>query len=246
MGTRRWFGWMLAVAAVAVLGSHRCEATVIVGGNIINQTWTVAGSPYIVQGDITVPAGAFLTIQPGVLVQLASTDGQLSGLDTARVEVTIKGTLTASGSVGSPINFQAQSGTAAGTWYGIVIDAAAASATISNARIRHAIVGVRNSSPGTVLSLSSTTIDTCTTDGVLLLDGSPSITSVASNGNQYGFRSTGGAGLTLQSCSARGNSQDGVSFAPATGTASLNINHSTFVSNGVNGIQVSAAAGATA
>ena len=41
------------------------------------------------EGDITVPNGAFLTIQPGTVVQLASSDSQVSGTDTARVEIII-------------------------------------------------------------------------------------------------------------------------------------------------------------
>ena len=41
-----------------------CE-TNVPAGNVINETWTVEGSPYCVRGDITVGA---LTIGPGVCV----------------------------------------------------------------------------------------------------------------------------------------------------------------------------------
>ena len=120
MNGSRSLRWLLAATACIMLGSRASSATIIPGGNIITQTWTVAGSPYIVQGDITIPAGAFLTIQPGVSVQFASTDSQAAGLDVTRVEATVIGTLTANGTSASPITFRAQTGTAAGTWYGVV------------------------------------------------------------------------------------------------------------------------------
>jgi len=31
--------------------------TILSGGTVINQTWTAAKSPYVVTGDITIPAG---------------------------------------------------------------------------------------------------------------------------------------------------------------------------------------------
>ena len=48
--------------------------TNVPGGNLPTQTWTPAGSPYNVAGDITVPAGAVLTIDAGTVVRFASTD----------------------------------------------------------------------------------------------------------------------------------------------------------------------------
>src|SRR6266581_3908342 len=63
---------LLAALFAVLLPARSARATNIVGGNIINQTWSPAGNPYVVQGDITVPSGAFLTIQAGTIVQLAS------------------------------------------------------------------------------------------------------------------------------------------------------------------------------
>lgn len=72
-------------------------STTIAGGNLGDQTWTPAGSPYILQGDAVLAAGNTLTIQPGTEIQFASTDAQITGLDPTRVELTIKGTLNAVG-----------------------------------------------------------------------------------------------------------------------------------------------------
>jgi|GEM_PF-6205965 len=34
----------------------------------VSGTWTMAGSPYYINGDINVPAGQLLTIEPGVVL----------------------------------------------------------------------------------------------------------------------------------------------------------------------------------
>src|SRR5262245_9510428 len=150
-----------ATAACLLTARPAGAQTTVTGGNVINQTWTPAGSPYIVQGDVTVPAGASLTIQAGTVVQFAATDGQAAGMDTGHVELTIKGTLNVNGSVANPVTFQAQSGTAAGSWYGIVIDPAAAGATIAGAIIKHASYGVFAASTAGIPSVTESTFDTC-------------------------------------------------------------------------------------
>src|SRR5438094_383611 len=79
------------------LAASAAADTIVPGGNVINETWTAAGSPYVVQGDVTVPAGAFLDIQAGTEVQFESTDGLASGTDPARIELTVNGSLTVDG-----------------------------------------------------------------------------------------------------------------------------------------------------
>src|SRR2546425_12866453 len=116
MGQR---GVLLVLLALAC-ASPAAASTTITGGIVANQTWTAAGSPYLVQGDITIPAGGQLTIQPGTVIQMASTDGQVSGRDTSRVEITVQGTLNVNGTGSSPVLFEADTGTSKGTWYGIV------------------------------------------------------------------------------------------------------------------------------
>src|SRR5262245_27449859 len=93
------------VAVTAVLGfvSAAAAQTFVPGGNLINQTWTPAGSPYIVQGDVLVPFGSTLTIQPGTTVLAASSDTAAAGIDHSRVEITINGTLSCVGTAAAPI-----------------------------------------------------------------------------------------------------------------------------------------------
>ena len=47
--------------------------TIVSGPLTDNTTWDLAGSPYIVTGDVTVPVGLTLTVQPGVQVRFDTT-----------------------------------------------------------------------------------------------------------------------------------------------------------------------------
>ncbi|HEX6699608.1 MAG TPA: DUF6531 domain-containing protein [Gaiellaceae bacterium] len=69
-----------------------------------NTTWTLANSPYVLDGDVTVAAGATLTIEPGVVVKL---NGQFRTLR-------INGTLSAVGTQATPITFTSYQDDSAG------------------------------------------------------------------------------------------------------------------------------------
>ena len=62
----------------------------------VSGTWTLAGSPYMVQTSITVPATGTLTIQPGVVVKMYAT-----------TKIEVNGQLIANGTSNNPIIFQA-------------------------------------------------------------------------------------------------------------------------------------------
>src|SRR5262245_28363254 len=84
----------VAFAALAAFTASAEADTIIAGGNLGSQTWTAANSPYTIQGDVTVIAGATLTIEAGTVVQAASSsDSQLAGRNTSRVEITVNGAL---------------------------------------------------------------------------------------------------------------------------------------------------------
>ena len=87
--------------------------TIVPGGTLItNTTWTLAASPYIVQGSVFIPTGITLTIQPGVEVQF---DG--GGFI---LRANSGGTLDAQGTAAQPITFtSAISVPHAGDWSGI-------------------------------------------------------------------------------------------------------------------------------
>jgi predicted outer membrane repeat protein len=67
--------------------------TTVPGGNV-SGLWTLADSPYLLQGDVTVPAGQTLTIEPGVTV-----------FSESWYAITVNGHLHAVGTENDPITF---------------------------------------------------------------------------------------------------------------------------------------------
>ncbi len=94
--------------------------TFIPGGSITqNTTWTLAGSPYILQGTVTVRSAATLTVQPGVIVK--ANPGLNIQLKIG--QGTSQGSLIAVGTQSQPIRFTSNSITPQPSqWSGIVFD----------------------------------------------------------------------------------------------------------------------------
>lgn len=148
----------LSVAAGMLLTATTGFATVIPGGNIIgNETWTVAGSPYDVLGDVTIPVGASLTIDAGVLVNSGPSDLQAGGVDVNFVEFIVEGSLNVNGTCALPVEFSSNGG-----WYGIRELPGATVCQLTDVRIRGAFRGVTHA--GSVLDLENVDIDDCGVD----------------------------------------------------------------------------------
>ncbi|TSA28813.1 hypothetical protein D4R71_00030, partial [bacterium] len=60
-------------------------------------TWSLAGSPYFVVGDVTVPSGNSLIIEPGVMVEVQG-----------NFRITAEGFITALGTISDSIKFYGQ------------------------------------------------------------------------------------------------------------------------------------------
>ncbi len=95
----------LAIIVMAVLFSiaNPVLAATSVPGGEVSGTWTLANSPYLIDGDITVPAGETLSIEAGVEVIFQSW-----------YKLTVNGNLNAVGTEADPILF-----TATNKWLGI-------------------------------------------------------------------------------------------------------------------------------
>lgn len=152
-----------ALLAVA-LGSSASFATVVPGGSLVTQTWSPAGNPYQVMGDVTIPTGATLTIDAGTVVQLATSDDQAAGADAARVEVIVEGALDVNGTPGSPVAFESMGVPSTFGWYGIRVLPAASSCDLSNFTFRHASAGIFNQGAASVLALTNADIGFCNHD----------------------------------------------------------------------------------
>ncbi len=91
-----------------------------------SQTWTAANGPYRITGDLTIPAGSALTIEPGTNVMINA---------GSRITVAAAGALVAEGTEMQPIRFMSAPGGA--PWNGIVVNGSPTSppTRISNAHI---------------------------------------------------------------------------------------------------------------
>ncbi len=164
----------VATLLAACLGSRVSADTFVPGGNFVGaNVWTPAGSPYIVAGDLTLPANTSLQIQPGVSVRVVSGDALASGLDPSRVELRVagSGTLQVLGTPGAPVTFRAHVGTAANTWYGIVAEPGAV-VTLQSAVVEHANQALRASVLATITdsTFANNNVD------IALVAGAPSPT----------------------------------------------------------------------
>ena len=125
--SRRWVRRILVAAVLAGLlgagtgpghgGSHALASTCVttVSGPLPGSaTWTAAGSPYCVTGNISVGQGLTLTVQPGVEIDF-----------NAGLGLQVDGTLIARGLPTQPITFTASGSTSAGFWKGIQLSALA-------------------------------------------------------------------------------------------------------------------------
>ncbi len=133
-------------------------------------TWTSANNPYQVVGNITVPTGANLTIEPGVRV-----------LITGNFQITIAGTMTAVGAVADSIRFINAQTPVTTLWPGLRFENTTQPSNLSRVYIEYATYGIRcMNSP---LTVSASHITLCQKGMELYAIGSnnPSVVTVQNN-----------------------------------------------------------------
>jgi len=189
------FLWLLLFFTLSFKNAH--ADTVVPGGNITSSTtWTLSGSPYIIQGNVTINSGITLTIEPGVAVKF---DGLYS--------ININGVLNAVGTPSSYIVFSSNNASP-GTqdWQSINFASAQASASsLSYAEVRNGAnaITLNNSSPSisNILATNNNRAFNITNSfasinnvtalsndtGFRILSGSPTIMNSFIFNNNYGF-----------------------------------------------------------
>ncbi len=155
-------GVALLVAALVPCRSR--AATTIPAGDLPEQVWTAAGSPYTVEGNVRMPA---LTVEAGTTVLVVPTAPTL-----ARFGIRVDGPITVRGTPEQPVEFRAQSGTTDRLWQGIL---ATGNADVTDAVFRHASFGLMLSGGAHVIRRS---LFEHTGDGIDLFGGMATIDSV--------------------------------------------------------------------
>ena len=132
---RRFLPVRVLAAAVLIGGVISAEpaaaSTQVPPGDLMTQTWTRAGSPYVLSGDVTIPPGETLTIEAGVSVDVQPGDSSASGFDSSLIEIWVQGTLAVVGTAPASVRFRAMPNDdgSAGVWYGILSSGASSSAS---------------------------------------------------------------------------------------------------------------------
>ena len=117
------FIWTV-IGTVLFSGVHAMAATPISSNITTDTTWNVAGSPYVINADITVVNGVTLTIEAGSVIEFSWI-----------YDLLVEGSLVVQGTEGSPVVFTAST-PAPGNW-GYIEIPAGGSANINYADIRY-------------------------------------------------------------------------------------------------------------
>jgi hypothetical protein len=237
------------------VGESVAGATTVSGAITSDQTWTLAGSPYVMTGDVTVDSGVTLTVDAGVSVVAAATDALALGASPTLVELNVNGTLLVNGTADAPVSFTSANASGSSDWYGVVV--AGGVATISNGSFAHANYGVWGQTGGLSLEDSSFDHDTygvfvqstaSTLSGLSITNcytgvdaqESLALSSSVLQGNSVGVLS--GALMWIFSSTIDHNG-DGVRLMPFIGPSSLQLSNSLVTNNTGYGVYESGSGG---
>lgn len=175
------------------------KASTDVSGLISSDTtWTLAGSPYIVTGDVLVDAAVVLTVESGVVVKF---DGGKS--------LIVDGTLIADGDEAHPVIFTSKAATPSpGDWGTINFRGSSAESALKWATVNYA-------SDGVTVTSGSPTLEHCSVGsnqryGVYVSAGAPTLknSTVFDNGKDGIWNYVGT--VTITNCTISSNKGNGI------------------------------------
>ncbi|NOY92141.1 MAG: DUF4215 domain-containing protein, partial [Deltaproteobacteria bacterium] len=235
---------MLLAAMLLVPASASAQTTVAGGSLGAMTTWTAAGSPYMVQGDVTVPVGGTLVVQAGAEIRVQSGDSQGSGLDASRVEITIHGSLRVQGTQAAPVVFRSNSGSGTSSWYGIVIATDASEASFDWAEVGNARRAIVTSASGATTVLRDVSLSSADTYGLYVAAGSPSVTRLRATGTTYGVYVSSSASVSVVDAQIWDQSSAGVYVRMTSSSAADSSVDGSTLYNSRYGVRLSGSSGA--
>jgi len=222
----RWL--MSSGALVSVLVASTAHAQALPAQVTADTTLTLAGSPYVISGDVEVMPGVTLTIEPGTVLEFQTGPDQPTGWFPGFAELIVDGTLVADGPTSAPVTFE---GTTPGIahWGGLMFTSGAA-ASLGNATVTDAIVGIRQLAyPASTLALDHVNVWNCNA-GVHATYGDLTLDSSTIHDNFYGVINIGTASVALSNLVVYNNSVTGIDLE---GSVASTIINSTLDNNGL-------------
>lgn len=115
---------LFVTSSACLLMASLASAETIVPAGEVYGTWYASGSPYLIQGEITIPDGSLLNVQPGVEV-----------IFQGHYKFIVKGGLDAQGTLQDSILFTAANPTTG--WHGLRFDHADVTCSLSYCKIEY-------------------------------------------------------------------------------------------------------------
>ncbi len=212
-----------------------------------NETWS--GGPIVLEGDVVVPAGITLTVDPGTVVRAQYlTDSTYGGLDPSRIEIIVQGVMKSDGALGNETVWEssrAGTGASKGDWYGIrYLDTTTDTlSVVQHTQIGHAVNGVKLESAAP--DVFDSTIHDCSQNGLSGSSGSLAKTLWVLSGNTIqdndadGVNVTGYTRVDVLGATITGNGGRGLSID--AGSNVVTVTGATVSNNGATGVWINSA-----